>query len=130
LQLLLYSPDDVRTFIAACEKDLIPRQTHLVIFVQGSYADGSRGSVALEKYLEPFATRDDMAFDWMACAFGAAETDSLLQAAHLGGKMRVGFENSLWPQDGSLAKDNAERVRAIVKSLETLAPSGQTKSAE
>lgn len=30
--------------------------------------------------------------------------------------MRVGFENSLWHADGSLARDNAERVAAIVEA--------------
>jgi 3-keto-5-aminohexanoate cleavage enzyme len=130
IQHILYSPDDVRAFIAACEKGLIPDQTHLMIFVLGRYATGTRDGAALENYLEPFAKRDDMAFDWMTCAFGSAETESLLQAVHLGGKMRVGFENSLWHKDGSLAKDNTERVRAIVESLKSLDPTGQNNSAE
>ena len=130
IQHILYSPDDDRAFIAAYEKGLIPDQTHLMIFVLGSYATGSRDGVALENYLEPFAKRDDIAFDWMTCAFGSAETESLLQAVQLGGKMRVGFENSLWHQDGTLAKDNTERVRALVESLKSLDPSGQNNSAK
>ncbi|MDZ4135170.1 MAG: 3-keto-5-aminohexanoate cleavage protein, partial [Paracoccaceae bacterium] len=47
------------------------------------------------------------------CAFGAAETACLAAAFAQGGKARVGFENSLWHADGSLARDNAERVAAI-----------------
>ena len=42
---------------------------------------------------------------------GAQETARLIVEA--GGKARVGFENSLWNADGSVAADNAERVRAI-----------------
>jgi 3-keto-5-aminohexanoate cleavage enzyme len=34
----------------------------------------------------------------------------LKTALESGGKIRVGFENSLWNSDGSLAQDNAERV--------------------
>lgn len=119
IQHILYSPDDVRAFVSACEKGFIPGQTHLIIFVQRSYADGARDSVALEAYLEPLAQNDGMAFDWMACAFGMAETDSLVRAVHLGGKVRVGFENSLWHRDGRLAKDNAERVRALVEVIQS-----------
>ena len=60
------------------------------------------------------ASRIEAPVDWMVCAFGVGETDHLARALSLGGKVRVGFENSLWRQDGSLAKDNAERVRDIV----------------
>ena len=61
----------------------------------------------------------------MICAFGPAETECLVEAARQGGKMRIGFENSLWNADGSLAKDNAARVRELVASL---AAAGQTLS--
>ena len=120
IQHILYSPDDVRAFIAGCDMGFIPDQTHLTLFAQGSYSKGSQGSVALETYLEPFAQSDGLAFDWMACAFGAAETDSLVRAVQLGGKARVGFENSLWHRDGTRAKDNADRVRALVGALRRL----------
>ncbi len=49
----------------------------------------------------------------MVCAFGHGETAALAAALKAGGKARVGFENSLWNADGSLARDNAERVAAI-----------------
>ncbi|MEO0829677.1 MAG: 3-keto-5-aminohexanoate cleavage protein, partial [Pseudomonadota bacterium] len=65
--------------------------------------------------------------DWMVCAFGPAETACLAYAADRGGKMRVGFENSLWNADGSLAKDNAERVAEVSAAVnghaQTLSPS-------
>jgi uncharacterized protein (DUF849 family) len=61
-----------------------------------------------------------MTFDWMVCAFGAAETDSLVRAAQLGGKARVGFENSLRNKDGSQAVSNAVRVREVDEALRNL----------
>ncbi len=113
IQHILYSPRDVHRVVDACLNRLIPGQSHLLLFVQGSYANGAQDSVPLEEYLEPLTRAKDMEFDWMACAFGPEETDSLVRAVQLGGKARVGFENSLWNADGSLARDNAERVRNL-----------------
>ncbi len=56
-------------------------------------------------------------FDWMLCAFGKEETECLVEAAKLGGKARVGFENSLYNADGTVARDNAERVAEIASAI-------------
>lgn len=121
VQHILYTPDEVRAFVAACRDKLIPGNSHLLLFVQGSYANGAADSVPLEHYLAPLDRLDVAAFDWMACAFGPEETNSLVRAAELGGKVRVGFENSLWHPDGSLARDNADRVRQLDSALRGLA---------
>jgi uncharacterized protein (DUF849 family) len=47
------------------------------------------------------------------CAFGQNETTCLRAAYLAGGKVRIGFENSLLNADGSFAADNAERVAEI-----------------
>ena len=46
------------------------------------------------------------------CAFAAEENDTLVTAVAQGGKLRVGFENSLFLPDGRIAADNASRVAA------------------
>ena len=117
IQHILYSPHETLAFANALRSGLIPGQRHLVLFVQGSYARGSLDSVELEHYLAPLAETQEMEFDWMACAFGAEETASLVRAAELGGKMRVGFENSLWHSDGTVAENNQARVRALKAAL-------------
>ncbi|MCF2905580.1 3-keto-5-aminohexanoate cleavage protein [Octadecabacter sp. CECT 8868] len=117
IQHILYSPDDVLNLVNALKDGNIPGQDHLVLFVQGTYANGSKDSVDLEEYLTPLATMDGFEFDWMVCAFGTQETNSLVRAAELGGKARVGFENSLQNADGSHAKDNAERVREVSAAI-------------
>ncbi len=122
IQHILYSPHEVRAFADACASGLIPGQAQMLLFVQGSYANGSRDSVPLEDYLARLERLDGVALDWMACAFGAAETDSLVRAAELGGKARVGFENSLTNRDGSLASDNAARVREVDAAIRALPP--------
>jgi uncharacterized protein (DUF849 family) len=52
------------------------------------------------------------------CAFGTGETDCLAAALKAGGSARVGFENSLWNADGSLAASNEARV-AVIRRLAT-----------
>ncbi|SNS86650.1 3-keto-5-aminohexanoate cleavage protein [Tropicimonas sediminicola] len=118
IQHILYSPHEVGAFAVACASGLIPGTSQAVIFVQGSYANGSRDSIALEEYLQPLSRAGDVAFDWMVCAFGAEETASLVRAAELGGKARVGFENSLWNANGEVAEDNAARVREVFAALQ------------
>jgi len=122
VQHILYSPREVVAFVTAISDGLVPGQMHLVIFVQGSYANGSFDSVDLENYLAPLARADGMEIDWMSCAFGVEETASLTRAAELGGKVRVGFENSLWNADGTLAADNASRVREVHAALRSVTP--------
>jgi uncharacterized protein (DUF849 family) len=117
IQHILYSPDDVRNFVVASDGNRIPGEDHRVLFVQGSYTNGSTGAIPLERYLDPLTQAGSVSFEWMACAFGAGETASLVRAAELGGKARVGFENSLWNADGHVAEDNAARVREVGDAL-------------
>ncbi|MGY3439936.1 3-keto-5-aminohexanoate cleavage protein [Marinovum sp. KMM 9879] len=119
VQHILYSPHEVQAFVSAWDSGLIPEVPQMLLFVQGSYANGAQDSVPLEDYLAPLAD-SGRAFDWMACAFGPEETASLVRAAELGGKARVGFENSLWHSDGTLARDNAERVQVVDQALRGL----------
>lgn len=87
-----------------------------LIFVLGRYSDGQESDARdLVPFLDRLAAREAPA-DWALCAFGRAETDCLRAAHAAGGKLRVGFENSLWHADGRVARDNAERVRAVVEA--------------
>ncbi|MEP2780868.1 MAG: 3-keto-5-aminohexanoate cleavage protein [Pseudoruegeria sp.] len=120
IQHILYSPTEVRNFVAALDNGRIPGTTHLIQLVQGSYANGSKGQTPLADYLAEFENADGMTFDWMLCAFGTEETANLRNAATFGGKARVGFENSFWNMDGSLADDNAMRVREVNSAIRDL----------
>jgi uncharacterized protein (DUF849 family) len=120
IQHILYAPDEVEQFVDACADGRIPGNHQLVLFVQGTYAEGSRNSIPLSQYLAPLQAAKGLTFDWMICAFGDLETASLVRAAELGGKARVGFENSLNNADGSIAKDNAERVAEVGAAIRAL----------
>ena len=118
IQHILYTPAEIQEFVAALAQARIPGRTHLVQLVQGSYAHGSTGQLPLADYLVELEKAEDMEIDWMLCAFGQEETNNLAAAARLGGKVRVGFENSIWNADGSIAKDNAMRVREVSLAIQ------------
>jgi len=120
VQHILYSPQEVKAFSQALDDGRITGDHHLIQLVQGTYAHGAQGKAALADYLAELTPAADRSFDWMLCAFGAEETDSLIAAAKVGGKARVGFENSLWNRDGSLATDNAARVAEFVAAKRQL----------
>lgn len=117
IQHILYAPSEVEQFLEALQTGRIPGQHHLLQLVRGTYAHGSDGALPLAEYLAPLARVGDYSFDWMLCAFGTSETASLVEAGTQGGKARVGFENALHNADGSLAADNAERVREVDAAL-------------
>jgi uncharacterized protein (DUF849 family) len=122
IQHILYSPDEVASFVTALEVGKVPGNHHLVQIVRGTYADGNVGAADLTDYLMQLDKGQKYSFDWMVCAFGQDETASLVDAALKGGKARAGFENSLWNADGSLAADNTARILEVDAALRVAAP--------
>jgi len=119
VQHILYSTQELIGFLAAVNKGDIPGNHHLLQFVLGTY-DGL--TISDPNQVSGFTeildkAEKNLSFDWMLCAFGKEETSCLIETVKLGGKARIGFENSLWNSDGSLAKSNAERVAELVSSL-------------
>ena len=133
VQHIVYTAKELHWLLECIDQETVPGTHHQLQLVLGSYG----GSVLprpcdLEAYLAPLNARNaDLTFDWMVCAFGSTETACLAHAAALGGKVRVGFENSLWNADGSLARDNAARVaevRAVLDGTESVHKAGRTLS--
>ncbi len=117
VQHILYSDDEVERFFACVRDGVIPDDHHQLLFVLGRYAKDQQ---SVPSDLTPFVeamNKNDGEGDWAVCAFGMQETACLVAAHRLGGKCRIGFENSLWNADGSVAKDNAERVRELAMAL-------------
>ncbi len=114
---IVYSRAELDQVLALVADGSIPGTAHQLMLVLGSY-DGSKPSDPDEipALIEPIQSAPSRwELDWMLCAFGPNETSCLARALELGGKARVGFENSLWNADGSLARDNAQRVAEIVR---------------
>ncbi len=128
VQHITYTPGELGWLLDCVDNGVIPGTSHQLQLALGSYAGTEPSRPAdLDAFLALLAPREtEMALDWMLCAFGSAETACLAYAAKQGGKVRVGFENSLWNADGSLARDNAERVREVRAAIygdQTLSPS-------
>ncbi len=119
LQHILYAPAELERLLRLQDEGILPEGGMQLLFVLGRHSAGQRSRPA---DLDPFLARlpPDRPLDWAVCAFGPEETACLVYGAHRGGKVRVGFENSLWNADGRLALDNAERVREVAERLARL----------
>lgn len=113
VQYILYSPVEVKWYEQLCSEGIIPGETHLLLFVLGSY-DTPQSSCNLSPYLEQLKRKSP----WMACAFGPAESIVARQAAEHGGHVRVGFENNQQLPDGKMASGNSDLVRVARKAAQ------------
>jgi 3-keto-5-aminohexanoate cleavage enzyme len=117
VQHILYSADDVSVWVDLMHRAKLDLAHQQSIFVLGRYTAGQISEPSmLQEFLQSMHSLglDAAEIDWAICAFGQQETQCLVAAHQAGGKMRVGFENSLWNADGSVAASNAERVKEIV----------------
>ncbi|WP_419186976.1 3-keto-5-aminohexanoate cleavage protein [Candidatus Halocynthiibacter alkanivorans] len=114
VQHILYAPEEVLQLATLVREQVIPETDLEVLFVLGRYTENQQSSVG---DLTPFVARRANKLSgaqWAVCAFGQQETVCLAEAIRLGGKARIGFENNLLNQDGSVAVDNAARVRELI----------------
>ncbi|MBI1218612.1 MAG: 3-keto-5-aminohexanoate cleavage protein [Rhodobacteraceae bacterium] len=113
VQHILYDPGEVMHLARLAASGALPEGPLQVLYVLGRYTAG-RGSAPAD--LTPFLDAA-LAFpespDWALCAFGRTETACLAAGLIKGGKLRVGFENNLWMADGTVAPNNAARVREV-----------------
>ena len=81
------------------------------MFVIGHYSGEVSNPEKISVFLDKLKEHSINA-DWAVCAFAKEEISCLKKAIKLGGKIRVGFENSLLMPDGSVAPDNETKVKA------------------
>lgn len=113
VQHILYGGEDLALMQGFLQAGQINPEGLQLLFVLGRYAQDQQ---SLPADLDPFVAwqvANCVDADWAICAFGLAETECLRAAHALGGKLRVGFENSFWNEDGSLAQSNAERCAEV-----------------
>ena len=120
VQHILYGQDDLTTLSQLLDSQSIPAGDLQLLFVLGRYTENQQSSPTdLDPFLEWMKTHSITA-DWALCAFGTQETACLYKGLCEGGKARVGFENSFFNEDGSVAKHNAERVGEIESKLSSM----------
>lgn len=120
VQHILYNPTDLSllTDLLLSLKRHTPKASQLqLLFVLGRYTKGQQSHPDDLLMFTDWLSATGIQADWGACAFGQSETECLLAAHQAGGKVRVGFENSLWNADGKLALNNEARVAEIKRTL-------------
>ena len=114
VQHILYDVSDITLLNKWQHEGIVRNLQNSVLFVLGRYSEGQTSSPEdLTPMLNAMPTRSQ----WMACAFGPLEHDCLIEAAHLGGNLRVGFENSLQDSDGNIWSDNSASVAVLKTKL-------------
>jgi len=117
VQHILYGERDLNSMSSLLKNGRIERDGLQLLFVLGRHSQNQQSA---PEDLDPFVawlTQNCPAADWAVCAFGKRETECLVAGLHKGGKVRVGFENSLWNADGAIAASNAERVYELKKFM-------------
>lgn len=118
VQHIVYSADELVRLFQLMDDGVIPSDGLQLLFVLGRYTKGQQSDPSM---LAPFLSVLDtniQRLEWAVCAFGKGETTCLTAAAKAGGKVRVGFENSLFAADGSVAESNEQRVREMSLAIE------------
>jgi len=119
IQHIVYSAEEFLLLSRKMLLGTIPARQKSVLFVLGRYEKNQQSNPAM---LKPFlavlkSLRQGDEWRFMVCAFGNGETDCLVAAAKAKGDCRVGFENNFLHRDGTIAKDNADRVLALKTAL-------------
>ncbi len=114
IQHILYDELDLALLARSIENGTVPSEPVQVLLVLGAYDFQKQACPDdLQPRLRQVRRRLPDAH-LAVCAFGVHETLILKAALKQGISVRVGFENNLHSIDGSLAKDNAARVREIL----------------
>ena len=112
IQNILYQPEDIDLLIDLFNKANIPANDAWCLFVIGHYT----GRISYPENIHLFIKKMEehkINLDWSICAFGKEEINCLHKAISLGGKLRVGFENSLFMPNGEIAPNNHTKVDAV-----------------
>ena len=91
-------------------KSEISKEGTWCMFVIGHYSGKISNPEKINSFVEKLKVNKIKA-DWAVCAFDKEEISCLRMAIKLGGKIRVGFENSMLMPDGKIAPNNETKVK-------------------
>ena len=111
IQHICYGPEDLDLLSDLIEKASLSKNDVWCMFVIGHYSGKVSNPENIPPFLEKLKTHNLNA-DWAVCAFAKEEIACLKMAIKLGGKIRVGFENSILMPDGKIAPNNETKVKA------------------
>ncbi len=117
IQHIIYHPEQLDCLDKLLNMAGLPREDFWCLFTIGHYS-GRRSDPAQIALFQEQLNRLGLRPDWACCAFDGEEYATLSQAISTGGKVRVGFENSLVLPDGQIAPDNQAKVVMAVQLFE------------
>jgi len=116
IQHICYEPEDIDLLSDLLEKSNISKDGTWCLFVIGHYSGKISDPKKIPLFIKKLKSRNLNA-DWAVCAFGKEEVVCLEAATKLGGKIRVGFENSMLLPNGEISPSNEYKVKTINKLL-------------
>ena len=114
VQHICYKPEQVVLLSELLEKSNISKLNVWCMFTIGHYTGIKSDPNLIQLFLDTAASQK-INPDWAVCAFDNEEHACLKKAVSLGGKVRVGFENSMVLPNGGIAKNNSEKVKIACK---------------
>jgi len=115
-QHICYQPEQLHLLGALLDAAALPKHGVWCLFVIGHYTGAVSQPALIDEFLSEMRGAG-IDGDWAICAFREEEAACIRHAVGRGGKLRVGFENSMVMADGSIAADNAARVREAAAIL-------------
>ena len=112
VQHICYESEDLDLLSNLLQKANLSKNNVWCMFVIGHYSGKVSNPQNIPPFLEKLKTHNIKA-DWAVCAFAEEELSCLKMAIKLGGKIRVGFENSLLMPNGQIAPNNESKVKAV-----------------
>ena len=111
IQHICYFPEHLEIVRQIIDKAGLPEDDIWCLFTIGHYSGRVSKPKLIDQFLEKLESLK-LSPEWAICAFAEQEQICLQKAVSLGGKVRVGFENSLFMPDGTISENNAARVTA------------------
>ena len=115
IQHILFSPNCVAHMLAWIEQGIIKESHSDVLFVLGRYTPNQQSEPT--DILPFLQCIQNLNWAWTVCAFGRKEIACLISALKQGGRARIGFENNLATEDGTLLKDNADSIVRLTTAM-------------
>ncbi|WP_299424950.1 3-keto-5-aminohexanoate cleavage protein [uncultured Shimia sp.] len=113
IQHILYDQNDIFTYRAWLAEGFIEPTQQDVLLVLGQYA--SPNSAQIQTLPHMLAALNGEMSSWTVCAFGPTEQQVMRAVLRMNGHVRVGFENNLYRENGTLLRDNTESVSLVVQ---------------
>ena len=115
VQHILYEPQELDQLLEIINRSTAQCRTPKLLFILGRYTENQQSDLSdLSAFLDHLSSQKKL--DWAVCAFGINETKILKHSLAIGGKVRIGFENNIYNEDGTIAGSNQERVSQLRKS--------------